>query len=98
MGWQPLEHGAGQCGFTRTHFAGEQYKATFAIKAVFEMGYGLTMMVTGIQKPRVWNYRERLFGKAKMLEINTHSARLLLVLLLYKIFQLLCECAFVFTG
>jgi hypothetical protein len=60
MSWHAFEHGASQSSFTRTHFARQQYKATFAIKPILEMSDGLTMLITGVQKPRIGNNRERL--------------------------------------
>ena len=92
MGWQALEHGAGQCGFAGAHFPGQQNKTAFPVQAILKMGHRLAMMITGIQKPRVGNNREGFPNKTKMLEINTHSARLLCclfcLLVLQKIFQL----------
>ena len=35
MGWQTLEHGAGQSGLAGTHLSGQQNKATLSIEAIF---------------------------------------------------------------
>ena len=66
-----------QCGFACAHFSRQQNKTTFPIQAILQMGNGLAVVITGVEKARIGHNRERFSNQAKMLEINTHSAKLL---------------------